>query len=139
MNLVCPWNIESLEDFLFYCCPECEVKKQSRDDFLQHALKNHPTSCDYLKQFLSIKEEEYSISANNGLNSEKLEEEFEQFEDKYNLSEVENDFSHTVDNFTNVVNDELNINVNFQDPLGKNNGHFLPEICLFQEIEMIFF
>ena len=132
MNLVCPWNIESLEEFLFYFCPECEVKKQSRDDFLQHALKNHPTSCDYLKQFLSIKEEEYSISANNGLNSENLEEEFEQFEDKYNLSEVENDFSHTVDNFTNVVvNDELNINVNFQDPLGKNNGHFLPEICLF--------
>ena len=86
---------------------------------------------DYLKQFLSIKEEEYSISANNGLNSEKLEEEFEQFEDKYNLSEVENDFSHTVNDFINVVNDDLNINVNFQDPLGNTNGHLFPEICLF--------
>ena len=131
MNLVCPWNIESLEEFLFYFCPECEVKKQSRDDFLQHALKKHPTSCEYLKQFLSIKEEDYSISANNGLNSEKLEEEFEQFEDKYNLSEVENDFSHTVNDFINVVNDDLNINVNFQDPLGNTNGHLFPEICLF--------
>ena len=115
MNFVCPWNIESLEEFLFYCCPQCEEKNQSRQDFLQHALKKHPISSDYLKHFLNIKEE-YSAG---GLNSEKLGE-YEEFEDKYNISEVENEFSHTVNNFINGVNNDLNINVNFQDPLGKN-------------------
>ena len=109
MDFVCPWNIESLEEFLYYCCPECEEKNQSRQEFLQHALKKHPISSDYLKQFNIIKEE------HSGTNYEKLEE----FEEKYNISEIENDFNHTVNNFINGVNEDLNINVNFQDPLGK--------------------
>ena len=45
-----PWAVESLEDFLHYCCPECDVKSQSRDFFLDHALLNHPLVrkiCEY--------------------------------------------------------------------------------------------
>ena len=39
-----PWDVGNLEDFLYYCCPECDVKvvherDQSRDLFLQHATE----------------------------------------------------------------------------------------------------
>ena len=57
MSFLSPWNVKSLEDFMYYFCPECEEKNQSRDDFLQHALKQHPISTEFLFQFLEIKEE----------------------------------------------------------------------------------
>ena len=54
--LECPWNVESLEDFLYYCCPECDEKSQSREDFLCHALAYHPSSNNYLMP-LEVKQE----------------------------------------------------------------------------------
>ena len=40
--LVDPWDVESPEDFLYYCCPECETKCQGLNDFKNHALQDHP-------------------------------------------------------------------------------------------------
>ena len=37
-----PWNVTSLDDFLFYCCPECDNRIVTKNDLIQHALKNHP-------------------------------------------------------------------------------------------------
>ena len=38
-----PWVVNNLEEFLYYCCPECdEVKIQCRETFLKHALNQHP-------------------------------------------------------------------------------------------------
>ena len=37
-----PWMVEELEEFLYYCCPECDEKCRARGPFLQHALCNHP-------------------------------------------------------------------------------------------------
>ena len=51
-----PWIVESLEDFLYYCCPECNERNQSREDFLQHALNEHPEAKDYLIP-ISVKNE----------------------------------------------------------------------------------
>ena len=39
-----PWSVKSIEDFRFYCCPECEKKEVKKSDFLRHALNNHPKS-----------------------------------------------------------------------------------------------
>ena len=50
------WNVESLEDFLYYCCPECDNRNPSRDEFLHHALSVHEGSNHYLMKF-SVKEE----------------------------------------------------------------------------------
>ena len=36
-----PWFVQSLDDFLFYCCPECDYKCQFHDAFHQHALSAH--------------------------------------------------------------------------------------------------
>jgi hypothetical protein len=38
-----PWMVEQLEDFLFFCCPECDEKCRTKDIFLQHALCHHPS------------------------------------------------------------------------------------------------
>ena len=39
-----PWSAKIVEDFLYFCCPECDVKDQFKDSFIQHALENHPNS-----------------------------------------------------------------------------------------------
>ena len=39
-----PWGIEDLKEFLYYCCPDCDVKEKDEDKFLQHAVKEHSES-----------------------------------------------------------------------------------------------
>ena len=51
-----PWEVENVEDFLYFCCPECDVKNHSRDHFLKHAFDQHPKSKEYLEK-LAVKEE----------------------------------------------------------------------------------
>ena len=50
------WEVESLEDFLYYCCPECDNRHPSREEFLEHALSIHKESNPYLMKF-SVKDE----------------------------------------------------------------------------------
>ena len=54
-----PWNVSTLEEFLYFCCPECDLRDQSKMNFLHHALEQHPKAKEYLKQFneLLVKEE----------------------------------------------------------------------------------
>lgn len=37
-----PWEVKQLDEFLFYCCPECENKSLSKKVFINHALSQHP-------------------------------------------------------------------------------------------------
>ena len=37
-----PWHVDNIDDFLHYCCPECDLKSQSREIFINHAILNHP-------------------------------------------------------------------------------------------------
>ena len=43
-----PWHFSTLEDFLFYCCPECPHKFRSSISFTNHAVKNHPKAKEKL-------------------------------------------------------------------------------------------
>ena len=64
-----PWAVE-IENFLHFCCPECDTKDKNRETFIQHALENHPRAIDYLlKQELCT--ENYTI-AHDPLNSNEL-------------------------------------------------------------------
>ena len=36
-----PWSSGDISEFLFYNCPECDVKEKDADTFLEHALQNH--------------------------------------------------------------------------------------------------
>ena len=53
-----PWLVDNLDQFLYFCCPECDEKNQSRDLFFKHALDHHPKARQSLVN-LKIKEEPY--------------------------------------------------------------------------------
>ena len=36
-----PWQVESLSCYLFYCCPECDVRSKTHQEFVNHAVGNH--------------------------------------------------------------------------------------------------
>ena len=36
-----PWDVSSIFDFNFFCCPECEIKSQSKQDFVDHISSFH--------------------------------------------------------------------------------------------------
>ena len=46
-----PWCVGSLNEFLYYCCPECDSKSSSEKLFLSHAVSEHPLSIAYLVKF----------------------------------------------------------------------------------------
>ena len=52
-----PWEGRDLEEFLFFCCPECDEKNYSKELFLQHALKLHPMAKEVFGASNSIKVE----------------------------------------------------------------------------------
>ena len=37
-----PWDVISIFDLAFFCCPECDFKHQGKQDFVSHASNNHP-------------------------------------------------------------------------------------------------
>lgn len=37
-----PWDVETILDFNFLCCPECEFRSKEQNAFQDHALGNHP-------------------------------------------------------------------------------------------------
>jgi hypothetical protein len=41
-SLMNPWNVKQLEDFQFFCCPECPDKSSTKENFVNHALIQHP-------------------------------------------------------------------------------------------------
>ena len=52
-----PWLVRSIDEFLYYCCPECDTKDQSKDLFIKHALDKHSNSTEYIVH-LAIKKEQ---------------------------------------------------------------------------------
>ena len=45
-----PWSdVGNLNDFLYFCCPECPAKDRSMKKFVTHALKQHPNAKNFLK------------------------------------------------------------------------------------------
>ena len=40
-----PWLVQSYDEFLYYCCPECNYKCQQHEEFSSHAVLLHPLVC----------------------------------------------------------------------------------------------
>ena len=47
-----PWDVQSLEEFHFYCCPECDLKEHAKDKFVKHALDQHPHAKDQFSNLI---------------------------------------------------------------------------------------
>ena len=48
-----PWSVQSIDEFLYYNCPECDFKVKDGDSFEEHALLSHEQAKTYL---LSVSE-----------------------------------------------------------------------------------
>ena len=42
-----PWDVDDLDKFLKYVCPECGDKKPTKPNFRKHALEKHPKSREF--------------------------------------------------------------------------------------------
>ena len=51
-QFVNPWEVPSLDEFLFYCCPECDLRTKERDELYNHAVQRHK----YAKVLLHVQE-----------------------------------------------------------------------------------
>ena len=36
-----PWDVTNIEEFLYYCCPECDTKCKDGETFIEHATNSH--------------------------------------------------------------------------------------------------
>ena len=36
-----PWDVSSIFNFTYYCCPECDWKEQNKQKFINHAFTYH--------------------------------------------------------------------------------------------------
>ena len=83
-NIENPWNVENLNEFLYFCCPECNLKDRSKMNFFKHALDEHPKAKECVEQFnhFIMKEEpsEEDIEENDNYD-------MENFDDSYYASE----------------------------------------------------
>ena len=51
-----PWCVSNLDEFIYYCCPECDKRNKSEDSFLKHVLGEHPEAQKYIEK-LTTKDE----------------------------------------------------------------------------------
>ena len=49
-----PWSQKTVDNFLFFCCPECDVKEKTSDEFLKHALVFHKDAKDLLSDKICV-------------------------------------------------------------------------------------
>ncbi len=52
-----PWEVDSVKQFLFYCCPECPYSAKAISPFVEHAVDNHPKAKKYFEDNPGEKEE----------------------------------------------------------------------------------
>ena len=104
--LMNPWAVGNVEEFLYFCCPECEHRYQSRSDFENHAVNHHPKA----KTLFNEEQDDYennTTSDNIKVESYNEEINYNNYEDNddminYNHNEDEDDIEPEtdLDNFT---------------------------------------
>ena len=49
-----PWNFDTIEDLLFYCCPECDMKTKESQDIINHAFQIHRKTIPMQKETQNV-------------------------------------------------------------------------------------
>ena len=88
-----PWSARNLDEFLYYCCPECDTKNQSKEVFIKHALDNHPNSKEYIVSAAIKNEDEYNYEDINTEDFDTFYDDNEYVEPKTELTEVKSEDS----------------------------------------------
>ena len=66
-----PWQVTSKDDFLFYCCPECDMKSKDYDLLYEHAVESHELAKQTLVRHsvtISAIKEEYKHTEDTEVN-----------------------------------------------------------------------
>ena len=79
-----PWNVLSLEAFHFYCCPECESKHGTKDQFVEHATSTHPKARETI---MTILDNNVTISSVQPI-SEQCEQEQHRIKIENNVQQI---------------------------------------------------
>ena len=85
-----PWQVTSKHDFLFYCCPECDIKAKDYKVFYDHAITSHP------KSKISLDKLDKEHVKENGQNDNNIKFEIQFDEEEHNETHI-NDISDTID------------------------------------------
>ena len=106
------WSVDNLEEFLYFCCPECEMKNQSKYLFIQHALENHPHAINSLKKFEVKKEEPTGYDVDENVNKQLINinkscDNFEDFTSEFVLTEF--DGVNFDENYADIANEDIKI------------------------------
>ena len=75
-----PWNVESLQAFLYLKCPQCVFDTKEKDSFQNHAIENHPLS---IVLFGKTLKEENTFDLGDPLLADKIDSENLQWEPDY--------------------------------------------------------
>ena len=63
MSTINPWEVHSIEAFLFLKCPECRFDTQEEEVFRDHAIENH--SLSYILFGKEVKQEQFDEFENS--------------------------------------------------------------------------
>ena len=83
-----PWTYSDLDEFLYYCCPQCDEKYKTKSLFVDHALISHPESESKMKTELRTLEQ--SDSTKNSENHMKFSIKAEDLNRNVELENEEN-------------------------------------------------
>ena len=105
-----PFDVETIDEFLFYCCPQCDTKCKDGKDFIEHARKTHTQAKKVQLRLprakvisdLQLEEEDYAASEHfDDVSEEK---------DGVNMSEnIADELPEPIDHFDEVLEDKEDI------------------------------
>ena len=118
-----PWNVSNLEEFLYYCCPECDCKNKDKEDFVNHVVISHPRAKILIgpEIEIEIEESDESTTLTQCHNSDILEPELGHQQFTTSLvkidvqDEFQSDFSDPDHDLNNDIIDPLNCDTNIDE------------------------
>ena len=106
-----PWNVQSVHDFNYFCCPECVYRAKEEVSFQAHALQNHSLSKILFhnnengQNYISVKQEIFDNEQN--LDSECISDPLVIETDPLENKKIPSHFGEDNENSENVIENNL--------------------------------
>ena len=114
-----PWLVKNLEEFLYFCCPECDLSRdsiyQSKELFLEHALDKHPEAKEALPMLMKIKAEPNQDSNYNYDYAEREASSYELATDNMKIEISETKEEDELEDYDDEYYDETNLNYVYEE------------------------
>ena len=69
---ISPWEVTSVEDFLYYCCPECDLKSKDSQSFIEHAIGHHNQLAQFIRDDPDIQDPGPEEEVTNGVTNTEI-------------------------------------------------------------------